>query len=51
VTSVALGGADRATLYLTTSRERLDPSDDPLAGSLFRAPASVPGLDVPAFAG
>jgi sugar lactone lactonase YvrE len=51
VTSVALGGADRRTLYLTTSREGLDPDDDPLAGALFSTRVEVPGVETLAYAG
>lgn len=35
VTACTFGGEDLATLFITTSRENLDPDDDPAAGSLF----------------
>lgn len=40
VTACAFGGDDLGTLFITTSRENLDPGDDPAAGSLFSA---IPG--------
>ena len=38
-------------LFITTSREGLEPGADPLAGSLFRATVGVRGLPVREFAG
>lgn len=35
VTACTFGGTDRATLYITTSRENLEDGEDPQAGSLF----------------
>lgn len=35
VTACTFGDADRATLYITTSRENLEDGEDPKAGSLF----------------
>lgn len=46
VTSCTLGGPDLSTLYVTTSRENLDPDDEPAAGSLFRLDVGVRGLPV-----
>lgn len=43
VTSCALGGPDRTTLYITTSREGLEPHEDPNAGALFRTAAGIAG--------
>jgi sugar lactone lactonase YvrE len=51
VTACTFGGPDLDQLFITTSREGLDPGDDPLAGSLFRAAAGVSGLPVREFAG
>jgi sugar lactone lactonase YvrE len=51
VTACTFGGADLDQLFITTSRERLEPGDDPLAGSLFRAHVGVRGLPVREFAG
>lgn len=34
-TACTFGGPDLATLYITTSRENLDPGEDPTAGSLY----------------
>jgi sugar lactone lactonase YvrE len=45
------GGPDLNQLFITTSREGLEPGEDPLAGSLFRASTGVPGLPVREFAG
>ena len=46
VTSCTLGGPDLTTLYVTTSRQGLEPDDEPAAGSIFRAEVGVPGLPV-----
>lgn len=51
VTACTFGGADLDQLYITTSREGLRPSDDPLAGSLFRAEPGVRGMPAREFAG
>jgi len=51
VTACAFGGPDLDQLFITTSREGLDPGDDLLAGSLFRAAVGVAGLPVREFAG
>lgn len=50
VTACTFGGADRRTLYITTSR--LDLADpEPEAGAVFAYPAGVAGAELPAFAG
>jgi sugar lactone lactonase YvrE len=51
VTACTFGGVALDQLYITTSRENLDPEDDPLAGSLFRASVGVIGQPVREFAG
>ena len=51
VTACTFGGPDLDRLYITTSRENLEPDDDPLAGSLFTAMPGVAGLPVRAYAG
>jgi sugar lactone lactonase YvrE len=51
VTACTFGGPDLDRLYITTSRENLEPDDDPLAGSLFTADVGVSGLPVREFAG
>jgi sugar lactone lactonase YvrE len=51
VTACTFGGAKLDELFITTSREGLDPGDDPLAGSLFRAEVGVAGQPVRQFAG
>jgi sugar lactone lactonase YvrE len=51
VTACAFGGAGLDELFITTSREGLQPDDDPLAGALFRAVPGVRGLPVREFAG
>jgi sugar lactone lactonase YvrE len=51
VTACTFGGERLDELFITTSREGLDPGDDPLAGSLFRAGVGVRGLPVREFAG
>jgi sugar lactone lactonase YvrE len=40
-----------AWLFITTSRGGLQPGDDPLAGSLFRAAVGVRGRPAREFAG
>jgi sugar lactone lactonase YvrE len=51
VTACTFGGPDLDQLFITTSREGLEPGADPLAGSLFRAAVGVRGLPVREFAG
>jgi sugar lactone lactonase YvrE len=51
VTACAFGGPKLDELFVTTSREDLEPGDDPLAGSLFRADVGVTGMPVREFAG
>jgi len=50
--SLAFGGADLRTLYITTAREGLSAeqlAQEPLAGAVFRARIDVPGLPANAF--
>jgi len=52
-TSVAFGGADMRTLFITTAAWELDATAlaaQPLAGSLLAVRVAVPGLPVPDFA-
>jgi len=51
VTACTFGGPGLDQLFITTSRERLEPREDPLAGALFRAEVDVRGLPVREFAG
>lgn len=51
VTACTFGGPGLRELYITTSRENLEPGDDPLAGALFIADVGVGGLPVRPFAG
>jgi sugar lactone lactonase YvrE len=51
VTACAFGGPDLADLYITTSRDGIDPADEPLAGALFRYRPGVGGVAVHTFAG
>lgn len=51
VTACCFGGPDLDRLYITTSRENLEPDDDPQAGSLFTLVPGVRGLPVREFAG
>jgi sugar lactone lactonase YvrE len=51
VTACTFGGANLDELFITTSREGIEPGDEPLAGSLFRAAVGVDGLPVREFAG
>ncbi|HJQ91379.1 MAG TPA: SMP-30/gluconolactonase/LRE family protein [Acidimicrobiia bacterium] len=51
VTACTFGGPDLDRLYITTSRENLEPDADPLAGSLFTAMPGVTGLPVREYAG
>jgi sugar lactone lactonase YvrE len=50
VTACTFGGPRLDQLFVTTSREGLEPGDDPLAGSLFRADVGVAGRPVREFA-
>ena len=51
VTACALGGPQLDRLFITTSRQGMQPGDDPPAGALFSVDAGVRGLPVPDFAG
>jgi sugar lactone lactonase YvrE len=51
VTACTFGGADLDELFITTSREGLEPGEDPRAGALFRAVPGVRGLPARTFAG
>jgi sugar lactone lactonase YvrE len=51
VTACTFGGPHLDQLFITTSREGLEPGDDPLAGSLFRADVGIAGLPAREFAG
>jgi len=51
VTACTFGGPGLDQLFITTSRENLEPGDDPLAGALFSAAVGVTGLPVRPFAG
>jgi sugar lactone lactonase YvrE len=51
VTACTFGGSRLDQLFITTSREGLEPGADPLAGSLFRTVVGVRGLPVREFAG
>ena len=51
VTACAFGGPDLRTLFVTTSRQGLDPDDQPDAGAVFRYDAGVRGAPQHAFAG
>jgi sugar lactone lactonase YvrE len=51
VTACTFGGARLDELYITTSRENLEPGSEPHAGSLFRAIPGVAGVPVREFAG
>ncbi|RBY83916.1 SMP-30/gluconolactonase/LRE family protein [Geodermatophilus sp. TF02-6] len=51
VTACTFGGTDLDQLFITTSREGLEPGEDPLAGALFRADVGVRGTPVREFAG
>lgn len=46
VTSCTFGGPGLTTLFITTSRENLEPDDDPLAGSIFSIDVGIAGLPV-----
>jgi sugar lactone lactonase YvrE len=51
VTACTFGGPDLDQLFITTSREHVEPGDDPLAGALFRAEPGARGMPVREFAG
>lgn len=51
VSACTFGGDDLGTLYITTSRQRIDDSGDTDAGSLFQVRAGTSGLPVVPFAG
>ena len=51
VTACTFGGSRLDQLFITTSREGLQPGDDPLAGSLFRIVPGPIGRPVREFAG
>jgi sugar lactone lactonase YvrE len=51
VTACTFGGDTLDSLFITTSRQGLDPHDDPLAGSLFTVDPGVQGRPVRTFAG
>ncbi|TFV46261.1 SMP-30/gluconolactonase/LRE family protein [Blastococcus sp. TF02A_35] len=51
VTACTLGGPGLDELFVTTSRQGMDPGEDPLAGCVFRVDAGVRGLPARTFAG
>jgi sugar lactone lactonase YvrE len=51
VTACTFGGPRLDQLFITTSREGLEPGIDPLAGSLFQVVTGVVGLPAREFAG
>jgi sugar lactone lactonase YvrE len=51
VTACTFGGPRLDQLFITTSREGLQPGEDPLAGALFRADVGRAGVPVREFAG
>ena len=51
VTACTLGGDRLDELFITTSREGLDPGDDPLAGALFSVSVGVSGQPTREFTG
>jgi sugar lactone lactonase YvrE len=51
VTACTFGGNSLDELFITTSREGIDPGDDPLAGSLFKVTPGINGLPIREFAG
>ena len=51
VTACTFGGPRLDQMFITTSREGVEPGIDPLAGSLFRVVVGVTGLPVREFAG
>ena len=51
VTACTFGGPRLSTLYITTSRQHLEPGEQPEAGALFSAEVGVLGLPVAPYAG
>jgi sugar lactone lactonase YvrE len=51
VTACTFGGDRLDELFITTSRQGLEPGEDPLAGALFRAVPGATGVPVREFAG
>ncbi|MFC4999423.1 SMP-30/gluconolactonase/LRE family protein [Dactylosporangium cerinum] len=51
VTACAFGGERLDELFITTSREGVEPGEDPVAGALFRTTVGLRGLPVREFAG
>ena len=51
VTACTFGGEHLDQLFITTSQENIDTSEDRLAGSLFCADIGLKGLPVRLFAG
>ncbi len=51
VTACTFGGPELDQLFITTSREGLEPGIDPLAGSLFRCDVGTRGIPAREFAG
>lgn len=51
MTACTFGGPDLSQLFITTSRENLDPGQDPLAGAIFTATPGVTGRTVQPFRG
>jgi sugar lactone lactonase YvrE len=51
VTACTFGGPKMDELFITTSREGLEPGVDPLAGSLFRSHVGIGGIAAREFAG
>jgi sugar lactone lactonase YvrE len=50
VSSCAFGGADRSTLFITTSRQNLPPDAEPLAGAVFAVETDSRGAPLSEFA-
>lgn len=51
MTACTFGGENLGELFITTSRENLQPGDQPAAGSLFRVVPGVTGMPVREFVG
>ncbi|MPZ97481.1 MAG: SMP-30/gluconolactonase/LRE family protein [Propionibacteriales bacterium] len=51
VTACTFGGPGLAVLYVTTSRQGIDPATQPASGALFRADVGVGGLPVLTYGG
>jgi sugar lactone lactonase YvrE len=51
VTACTFGGDNLEQLFITTSREGLEPGTDPMAGSLFGADVGITGIPTREFAG